>query len=70
MTKRNTKKSTVPRTQSRRGTLFGLYGVRKRAEKEKEEQFTSLLHHLTIDLLETSFRQLKRIRCINIRHYA
>ena len=60
MTKRNTMESAVPRTQNRKGTLFGLYGVRRKAEKDKEVQFTALLHHLTIDLLEKSFRQLKR----------
>jgi len=40
--------------------LFGLYGVRQRARKEKEECFTALLHHMTIDLLEKSFRELKK----------
>jgi group II intron reverse transcriptase/maturase len=60
VTERNITEGAAVRTQGRGAALFGLYGVRKRARKEKEECFTALLHHLTVDLLEQSFRQLKR----------
>jgi len=40
--------------------LIGLHGVRRRARKDKKKCFTALLHHITIDLLEQSFRQLER----------
>jgi RNA-directed DNA polymerase len=38
----------------------GLHGVRERARKEKQEQFTALLHHVTVDLLRESYYGLKR----------
>ncbi|MCP5108825.1 MAG: group II intron reverse transcriptase/maturase [bacterium] len=60
MTKRNTKEKAAVRTQGRGAALFGLYGVRRKARKEKEAKFTALLHHMTVDLLEQSFRKLKR----------
>lgn len=60
MTKRNTMEKAAVRTQGRGAALFGLQGVRRRARNNKKECFTALLHHLTIDLLEQSFRELKR----------
>ena len=38
----------------------GLHGVRKAATERKQERFTALLHHLTIDLLRDSFYALQR----------
>jgi group II intron reverse transcriptase/maturase len=38
----------------------GLAGVRKAARKHKQEKFTALLHHCTVDLLRASFYALKR----------
>ena len=38
----------------------GLKGVRKAAKERKQEQFTRLLHHLTVDLLRDSYYALKR----------
>jgi group II intron reverse transcriptase/maturase len=38
----------------------GLRGVRQVAKERKQERFTALLHHLTIDLLRDSFFALKR----------
>ena len=38
----------------------GLTGVRERARRNKQEQFTALLHHVTVDLLRESFYGLKR----------
>jgi group II intron reverse transcriptase/maturase len=38
----------------------GLDGVRKAAKAKKQERFTALLHHLTIELLRDSFYALQR----------
>jgi group II intron reverse transcriptase/maturase len=38
----------------------GLNGVRQAAKERKQERFTALLHHVTIDLLRDSFFALKR----------
>jgi len=38
----------------------GLRGVRQAAQDRKQERFTALLHHLTVDLLRASFFALKR----------
>ena len=38
----------------------GLDGVRKAARERRQERFTALLHHLSIDLLGDSFYALKR----------
>ena len=38
----------------------GLHGVRRTAREHKQERFTALLHHVTVDLLRESFHALKR----------
>jgi retron-type reverse transcriptase len=38
----------------------GLDGVRKAAKERKQERFTALLHHLSVDLLRDSFYALQR----------
>ena len=38
----------------------GLNGVRKAAKERKQERFTALLHHLSVDLLRDSFYALQR----------
>jgi RNA-directed DNA polymerase len=38
----------------------GLDGVRKAAKERRQERFTALLHHLSVDLLGDSFCALKR----------
>jgi group II intron reverse transcriptase/maturase len=38
----------------------GLCGVRKAATERKQERFTALLHHVTVDLLRDSFYALQR----------
>ena len=38
----------------------GLDSVRKAAKERKQEQFTALLHHLSVDLLRDSFYALQR----------
>jgi RNA-directed DNA polymerase len=47
-------------TQSGTGVSQGLASVRKAARERKQEKFTALLHHLTVDLLRASFYALQR----------
>src|SRR3979490_1665668 len=51
--------STRP-TQSGARVSQGLAGVRKAARDHKEQKFTALLHHVTVDLLRDSYSSLKR----------
>jgi len=67
LTKENTGQSLLDRTQRRNsdGKPFiprsrGLLGVREAAQKDKKLRFTSLLHHLTPELLRASFFDLKK----------
>jgi len=48
------------RTQSRESVSQGLERVREVAKQDKKERFTSLLHHMTIDLLKDAYSWLKR----------
>ena len=47
-------------TQSRKGMSQRLDGVREVAKGRRQERFTALLHHLSVDLLRDSFHALKR----------
>jgi RNA-directed DNA polymerase len=47
-------------TQCGKGMSQGLDGVRKAAKERRQERFTALLHHLSVDLLRDSFYALKR----------
>jgi len=58
--KRNTGQATAVRTQSRGTASSGLAGVRQAARQGKDVQFTALLHHITVELLEQSYFSLKR----------
>jgi len=67
LTKENTGQLLLDRTQRRNadGKPFvprsrGLLGVREAARKDKKLRFTSLLHHITPELLRTSFFDLKK----------
>ncbi|WP_228486824.1 group II intron reverse transcriptase/maturase [Paludibaculum fermentans] len=59
-TKENTGQDHIPPAQDGYGVSQGLAGVRKVAKGRKQEQFTTLLHHLTIDLLRQSYLQLQK----------
>ena len=48
------------RAQQRAAVSPGLEGVRQAARRESTGKFTSLLHHLTPELLRSSFYSLKR----------
>jgi group II intron reverse transcriptase/maturase len=67
LTKENSGHLLLARTQRRNsdGTPFvprsrGLLGVREAAQKDGKLKFTSLLHHLTPELLRASFFDLKK----------
>ena len=67
LTKENTEQSLLARTQRRNadGTPFvprsrGLLGVRQAAQRDRKLRFTSLLHHITPELLRASFFELKK----------
>src|SRR4051794_889824 len=47
-------------TQGGKRTSQRLSGVRQVATERKQERFTALLHHLSVDLLRDSFHALKR----------
>ena len=56
----NTMQPIMHLTQSGKCMSQGLDGVRKAARERKQERFTSLLHHLNVDLLRDSFYALQR----------
>jgi RNA-directed DNA polymerase len=59
-TKENIDQSNTSPTQSGEHVSQGLSGVRQAAKERKQERFTALLHHLSVDLLRDSFYALKR----------
>src|SRR5260370_39129874 len=59
-TEENIVPSSMLPTQSGKRMSQGLNGVRQVAKERKQERFTALLHHLTVDLLRDSFFALKR----------
>ena len=60
LTKENTEEPNPYRTPSRESGSRGLDRVRKAAQKDKQLRFTALLHHVTIELLRSSYSDLKR----------
>ena len=56
----NVAQSNTSPTQSGVAVSQGLSGVRRAARERKKEQFTALLHHVTLDLLRESFTSLKK----------
>jgi len=58
--KENTSQHRTPPAQDGQGVSLGLAGVRKLAKERKQERFTTLLHHLTMDSLRASFHALKK----------
>jgi hypothetical protein len=59
-TEENIVPSNMCPTQSGNRMSQGLNGVRQAANERKQERFTALLHHVTVDLLRDSFFALKR----------
>ena len=59
-TKENVREPHMRPTQGSQRMSQGLEGVRRVAKERKQEKFTALLHHLTIDLLRECFYNIKR----------
>jgi len=59
-TEENIRQSHTPPTQDGQRVSQGLAGVRRVARERRQERFTTLLHHLTTDLLRASYYALKR----------
>jgi len=59
-TKENVREPHMRPTQGDQRVSQGLEGVRRAARERREERFTALLHHLTINLLRESFYSMKR----------
>jgi len=59
-TKENDAQPHMRPTQSGARVSQGLGGVRQAARARKQERFTALLHHLTINLLRESYFALQR----------
>src|ERR1700726_3592231 len=58
--KKNIDPTNTSPTQSGKRVSQGRDGVRQAARERKQERFTALLHHVTINLLRDSFYALKR----------
>ena len=56
----NIAQSNTSPTQSGERVSQGLRGVRQAARERRQERFTALLHHVTVDLLRESLLALKR----------
>lgn len=58
--KGNARGRSTCRTQRRESVQRSLQRVRQRAKQEKQERFTALLHHVTLELLDAAFSSLKK----------
>src|SRR6201986_3414377 len=58
-TKGNANQQSTCRAQSRISVSQALERIRKVARERKKERFTALFHHISIDLLEEAFYELK-----------
>ena len=58
-TEGNAGQQSTRRTQSRESVSQALERIRTVARDRKKERFTALFHHISIDLLEQSFFELK-----------
>ena len=60
LAERNTSETSRDRTQRQAVAMSGLTRVHEVALKDRKQQFTALLHHLSPELLELSFSELNR----------
>jgi RNA-directed DNA polymerase len=61
LTEENTAQHTMPRTQSRTLSMLSeLDRVRTAARRNKDERFSALLHHVTLDRLYNAFMAIRR----------
>src|ERR1700690_956632 len=59
-TKGNADEQSTRRAQDRESVSQALSRIRQAARQRKKEKFTSLFHHISIELLRTAFFALKR----------
>ena len=59
-TKENIDPPRTPPAQEGPRVSQGLAGVRQRAKENNQDRFTTLLHHLTVDLLRASYEALEK----------
>jgi RNA-directed DNA polymerase len=59
-TERNADQQNTRRAQDRENVSSALDRIRKVARERKKEKFTALLHHISVDLLEEAFHELKQ----------
>ena len=60
LAKGNLPQQNASRTPSRNDAPSALERIRQAAKKDRKLRFTALLHHVTVDLLEEAFRELRR----------
>jgi RNA-directed DNA polymerase len=60
LTKENMEQPNLGRTPSRESRQSGLDRVRRVAKGDGKIRFTALLHHVTVDLLRSSYHKLKK----------
>ena len=60
LTKENTSEPDSHRTPCRESGRSGLERVREAAKRDKQQKFTALLHHVSIELLRESYFSLKK----------
>ena len=60
LTKENMEQPNLGRTPSRESGQSGLDRVRRVAKGDGKLRFTALLHHVTVDLLRSSYHKLKK----------
>jgi hypothetical protein len=58
-TKGNAGQQTMPWAQRQTSMSHALERIREVARERKKEKFISLLHHITVELLDEAFHQLK-----------
>src|SRR5271167_4027632 len=58
--KGNVSQQSTCRAQERASVSQALERIRQAARQRKKEKFTALFHHLTIELLEDTFDELKK----------
>ncbi len=60
LAKGNIQRTPTAGTQGPGKVSRGLLGVREAARRDKRQQFTALLHHIDVSLLQESYEKLKR----------
>src|SRR5947209_685917 len=56
----NANQQSTRRAQDRESVSQALERIRQAARQRKKEKFTALFHHLTIELLEDAFDEIKK----------